>query len=262
MNKRLGRPATKEVGIIAALLTDLRTLATNHLGHPITAVVTSRPSLPGFDLEDLSDALEYAGLEPLHSYQRFGDIFQNAVVYAATGKGLCSHPEDMVFCQDEEFNMRTRFLLSVSFSNAALGISFGSISSATAYWEYVSQHRTDLGLAARYDYLNEDLYWEALRAAIWKFADGMFYLDALQVYGEEAADERFQETLKAALRDLGPDREEVWFRDLGKGVDPVEMAARGAAEFAKHFQEMTEGCVEPRECYESESTSQKPVLDL
>ena len=64
LNKILGRPATKDVGILSALIGSLATTTANELNRTLNRVVVATPDLPALTSEDLNDAIERVGLEP------------------------------------------------------------------------------------------------------------------------------------------------------------------------------------------------------
>lgn len=290
LNKSLGLPATKEVGTIATLLLQLRQITEERLGSPITSAVISRPMLPGLTAQDLDDAMEYAGMKILSSYNCLGTyITSTSVAYAATNHGLCSNPADIESCEDEEVNMPYKFVLSVSFTNTALSFAFTTFRAAHLGYENIYRPYIYMGLDAQERYSgNKTRYWEAVGQRIRNFNSYLQRIDMVLVMGEAAGNEEFKRVLREALRDYRPPlgTEPVMIEDdyamvdfeladvdekgpevllalnASDKFDPLGLAARGAAEFAKRFQVMTWDCTEPAKCYRDEGAAQRLNSDL
>ncbi|CAK7222810.1 hypothetical protein SEUCBS140593_005029 [Sporothrix eucalyptigena] len=98
-NKKRGRPATADVGVLASLLAALRDATAAALSeHPlpnrslIDRVAVTYPSMPALAREDIADALSYAGLrnwlgdsggfQPHH-------VVEAQAAFAGNGHGLC-----------------------------------------------------------------------------------------------------------------------------------------------------------------------------
>jgi len=258
-NKSRGLPATEDVGTIANVLITLRSMAELHLAQDVTAAVTATPNLPGLGREDLEDAMEYARMKLLRSYNYFGDVDEVSAAYAALGNGLCQYPEDIQSCEDEGRDMPYYRVLSISFTQLLLSLKMSSCGSPALCSVYISEDDFDLGLRFKNSYGPEWSYWTAVRRSIRRFAELQSGIDKLQLCGEAASNENFLEALRSALRDLEP-RTEVAIGGSGR-LEPLSLAARGAAELAKRFQVMTWNCVEPRRCNETETLG-GPIGDL
>jgi len=258
-NKDRGLPATEDVGTIANILVQLRHVTELRLDQNMTAAVTAIPYLPGLTREDLEDAMEYAGLKMLRGYNLYRDLNEVQAAYAGLGNGLCHEPQDIKSCEDEEVDMRDYQVLSISFTDWMLSLTLSVCYAAHQCWDYSSEHDVDLGM--RFEHrrgLDQD-YWARVRRAIRRFAELAWRIDKLQLFGEGVANEHFEEALRGALRDLEPRTGVVV--NVSEKVEPLGLVARGAAEFAKRFQEMTWGCQEPSRCNEAEMLGQ-PVAEL
>lgn len=230
-----------------------------HLGQAINAAVTTIPHLPGLTREDLEDAMEYAGLKMLRGYNFFGDVDHVRATYAALGNGLCHNPEDIKSCEEEEANMKYYHVLSISFTNYVLSQRLSICRTAHYCWDHREEENLDLGLRDKHSYGPEVEYWMHVRRSIRRFAEMAWMIDKLHVYGEAASNEHFVEALKGALRDLEP---KMTIATSGaERMEPLSLAARGAAEFAKRFQVMTWGCTEPSRCHDTD-TAEEPWADL
>jgi hypothetical protein len=258
-NKSRGLPATEDVGTIAKVLIHLRNVTELHLGQNVNAAVTAIPYLPGLTREDLEDAMEYAGLKMLRSYNFYGDVNEVRAAYAGLGNGLCHEPENIKYCEDEEASMRNYQVLSISFTDFMLSLRLSSCHAAHLCWDYSSEEDINLGLRSAHWYGPEVEYWTRVRRSIRRFVEMACQIDKLHVFGEAASNGHFQEALRGALRDLEP---KVAIAMGGsERLEPLSLVARGAAEFARRFQVMTWGCQEPSRCNKTEVAG-KPVADL
>jgi hypothetical protein len=249
------------VGTIANLLIQLRAITEEKLGDTINATVTARPNLPGLTTEDLEDTMEYAGMKMLRSYNFWGDVSQTSAAFAALGKGLCSNPEDIESCEDEEVEMPQNSVLSISFTNTVLSLAFMQFTYAHVGYEYIYRHYLDLGLNSLDRYINATTYWTEVTQKIRNFNKYPEWIDTLQVIGEAASNEDFQETLRDALRDY-ESTQIATALNSSKRFEPLSLAAKGAAEFAKRFQVMTWNCMEPARCRQDQEIVEWPVDDL
>jgi hypothetical protein len=261
LNKQRGLPATEDVGTIAGVLQQLFLRTNEVLGEKVTAAVIVRPNLPGLTNEDVDDAMEYVGLKTLTSYNSWGHISEPAAAYGASGHGLCSKPEDIEACEDENVDMHARFIFTVSFSKALLSLSYGYI--VVAYQggpEYMTVYEYDLGLESKDEYPDAATYWAKVTHIIREFVKLIGVADFLQVLGESAANKDFVDALRNAL--MGSDSTNTTLLTPPTHPDPLTLGSRGAAEFAKRFQVMTWNCKEPKTCGTGGETWGNPVLDL
>jgi hypothetical protein len=103
LNKRLGRPATADVGTVSALLSSLRGEVETRLNHTLNRVVVTAPQFPGLTREDLEDAVEHAGLkswlEYMIPYPQM--LYAPNAAFAANGRGLCVELDNLYACLEE-----------------------------------------------------------------------------------------------------------------------------------------------------------------
>lgn len=260
LNKQRGLPATEDVGTIAEVLQQLYLRTNEVLGEKITVAVIVWPNLPGLTNEDVEDAMEYVGLRLLTSYNSGRHIFESSAAYGASGHGLCSKPEDIEACEDENIDIQTRYIFTVSFSKALLSLMYSHIQVAYQGYEYLTAYEYDLGLESMDDYPDPATYWAKVTHIIREFVKLIGYADYLQVLGESATNEDFVDALQDALR--GTDLTNTTLLTSSKDLDPLTLSSRGAAEFAKRFQIMTWDCKEPKICRAGDETWADPVLEL
>jgi hypothetical protein len=103
LNKRLGRPATADVGTISTLLSSLRGEVETRLNHTLSRVVVTTPQFPGLTREDLEDAIEYAGLKSWLEYPLPYPwmLYAQNAAFAANGRGLCVELDNIYACLEE-----------------------------------------------------------------------------------------------------------------------------------------------------------------
>jgi hypothetical protein len=104
LRKLLGFPASHDVGILSRLLDPLREQVEERLGRKVSSAIVTFPNLVALYDEDIVDAMDYAGLTPLHT--KFGGVgsqsHEASTAYAGYGLGLCSNYTDWNQCDEEE----------------------------------------------------------------------------------------------------------------------------------------------------------------
>lgn len=131
-NKKLGRPATADVGVLAGMLATLKAATTKFLGQPIDHLATTYPSISALTTEDMNDALEYAGLRSWlgDSIYYPKHVAESRAVLAGNGHGLCATHTDLFQCWDEGNGFPIEITLFVSFTRHALYASLDRIGAA------------------------------------------------------------------------------------------------------------------------------------
>ncbi|KAJ4303942.1 hypothetical protein N0V88_001543 [Collariella sp. IMI 366227] len=127
-NKYRGLPATPEVGILASLLSSLKSTTSAALStSPITHVAITHPPIPAlFTSLNLADAFLHAGLQ--HNW--LGDargmqpkhISQSHATLAGNGMGLCESYTDLLRCWGEGAEMPERWVLYASLTRHVLDV--------------------------------------------------------------------------------------------------------------------------------------------
>lgn len=103
LNKKLGRPATKDVGVLSTLIDSLAKTTANVLNQTLNRIVVTAPDLPALTMDDINDAIEHAGLRswliyPMPSPEQ---LYTANAAFAGMGHGLCGAWWDIGACQDE-----------------------------------------------------------------------------------------------------------------------------------------------------------------
>jgi hypothetical protein len=232
IRKRLGLPASGDVGTLSTVIGSLRDKASEFVGEPVTAAAISRPHLAALYTEDLSDAFEYLSIDWLEvlSYgarHELQPIYTTKAVHAGNGHGLCADYRDVVNCREEERNMPGRWALSVAYTHASLFTSLVTLGDAYSLEEGPAfEGAMHLG----FDERNKDSYWEKVRDMLrYPIVDSPIERDVSMVLlcGDAAQEPRFRDLLNEVVSELIDGEPEVL------DSDPEFSAAKGVAELAK-----------------------------
>jgi hypothetical protein len=278
-NKKMGRPATPDVSVIASMLISLRDAASTVANTP-DRVAVSHQRIQGLAEYDLWDAIEFAHLRPwvaaglprpkldfpLPAAGAYPDQLTEAhAVLAAHGKGLCEHFKHYWICEDEELKVPLETTLVVGFTPTDLRGEIIRPWSAFTDLQPSKRDRTfvDLGLGLdALETLDSEL-WPLITNRLQDFAKalpGGLRLDEILLTGENATHSAFLNALSDALvgngyavgdnkrSDAGTQLLPVKHRD--EVIDPVFASARGAAQYARWRQEAPIGCEEKAKCEE------------
>ncbi|RYP37318.1 hypothetical protein DL767_002961 [Monosporascus sp. MG133] len=173
LNKKLGRPATPDVGLLgsflrqlsdatfdvyhAAALGGIRT-SVHSTGHVAVKVAVATPLFPALTPRDLKDALEFAGMGswiggalPIPYPQRLSGSRE---AFAASWLGLCSNFKNFYACEDELEEAPAEMVFYASMTRHTLYASRERYASAfgldqPALSEYLKEPMNPLFAAAR-----------------------------------------------------------------------------------------------------------------
>lgn len=236
IRKRLGLTASDDVGLLSELIHHLRKLTEARLGQSINSVVVSFSRNVALYKEDINDAIKHAGLKPLTSGSFYQQPHQLAVAFAGSGLGLCEHYNNAKKCEEEEKQLPREQVLAISYTEDALEVSLSTIDNAYQPYEHKNFHFIDwdMGQSSLADYSRADAYWLVLRRKILELSYRDYVkkpITQVLLLGESALGETFQRTLLAALHEFQNELPSI------HRADPLYMAAKGSAEFAKRVQE-------------------------
>jgi hypothetical protein len=223
---------------------------------PLDRVVVTRPALSGLTGEDLSDALEYAGLRSwlISPRKRKAglyptDLTEAHAVFAANGNGLCANYKDLFECWDEEERMPYHTVFLASFTQQGLHATV-EVMRAPFHWpQRPLSHVTDLdaGLACMDKYDSPADFWAHVREQLASLAQrSSTTITKVLLTGENATEPDFL----AALRDGLAGFMRVGGAEIETIADPTFAGARGAALYARWRQEAPFGCRERAKCEE------------
>ena len=274
LNKLVGRPATPETAILAAMVSDLRDAAQRWLGdpHSVTAAVLSSPDRIRLTDEELDDIFDYLKLRNLMTEcDDLEYLYATSAAYAGYGHGLCPTYTDTHACEREECEFEYHDVLHVDFNRESLSgtinllRSFRRMSTPAHFVDFdLGYVREETRLAVA-DTSDEDEsggmpYWSAVSARIRELVSSYHRpIDQLLLTGPLAANPRFKAAVSTALRELFD--QEVLAVLVSEHDDEIETEAEGAwqelfdfatswgaAEVAKRRQEGPVGCRQTDEC--------------
>lgn len=228
VRKRLGLPASRDVGILADMIRALRDEASCFVGEPVSVGAVSIPHLAALYGEDLYDAFEHLSLvwlDILPSWN-YNPVYASLAAYAGNGLGLCEEYRNVAECNDEESRMPGRWVLCVSYTHTSLITSQARLSDAYGIQDFPRFESMHLGYDARHG----DSYWDAVRNMLRSpvvESSPRRNVAMVLVYGDATEKPEFREALRQVIDDV-IDGEPVIVDQL-----PEFSAARGAAELAK-----------------------------
>jgi len=238
MRKKLGLPASSEVGIIAKVLKPVIEVAETYAGSPLSALI-SFPALPGLYQEDIVDAASYVGLANLGSSLEASHPHEDVAAYAGNGLGLCKDYHDEEKCREEGRNLTSRHTLLVEHTESALLLHHNILrqSIETSYLDLDLATSFDLGSGGEPDELD-------IQDFVLSFLYHQYYYptphlpDSITVMmtgsPESLNDGKARRVTKRVIEALGAKAEML-------KENPSFKAARGAAELAWRAVKFSEG---------------------
>ncbi|KAI8681014.1 hypothetical protein NCS55_00350900 [Fusarium keratoplasticum] len=279
INKKLGRPATLDVGTLAEMFTSLRDAATTALApsSPLDRVVVTTPPIPGLADYDLIDALEYASLRPWACSDfckelpyadpgfPFGpgvgypeELTEANAVMAAHGLGLCENYENLDLCFKEEQSMPLEKVLVVGLTEMDLRAEVIKTQGSFPMFPDVVDRFVDLtvGLNARDGFLSEEAFWAYIGGRLKMLVSRLpEKITRVWLVGENSTYPAFLSALRDAIEGSGHGYvfgrggiDDEGLLEKGGAISPTFSSARGAAQYARWRQQAPLGCYESREC--------------
>ncbi|RGP69683.1 hypothetical protein FSPOR_4495 [Fusarium sporotrichioides] len=284
-NKKIGRPATPDVGIIASMLVSLCDVTSIAVTTPLDRVAVSHPRIPGLAEPDLWDALEYAHIRPwvaaglprpkvvlpLPAAGGYPSrLLESYAVFAGHGKGLCKYYKNFWQCEEEQVNAPLETTLVVGITPTDLRGEIIRTWSAFPRFQPRPGDRAfadlNLGLATSDDVPD---FWARVTERLQTFCGTVpedFRLETILLTGENATHPTFLQALQNALVGNGYlERESDSGGKISSiyggaaAIDPVFASARGAAQYARWRQEAPIGCEEQDRCKEERRSQEKHV---
>jgi hypothetical protein len=206
--KKLGLPASYDVGVLASVLTPLRAKLEEAFNVSISEAVVTAPHLLALYLDDMHDVAEYVGIKDVRPMRVWCDwVWECIAAYAGYGFGLCEHWRDRELCNGENKAMGRMHVMMVHYTGNALTVSVPVVSDAAAAFEPRERHteRFDLGREARDEvpYKGDEAeYWAAVRNTLlntWTWLDSPMP-DRIIMLGDDV-DEEFIGFVKKTVMD-------------------------------------------------------------
>ncbi|TXC09377.1 hypothetical protein FocTR4_00006039, partial [Fusarium oxysporum f. sp. cubense] len=217
-NKKIGRSATPDVGIIATILVSLRDVTSIAVTSPLDRVAVSHFRIQGLAEPDLWDALEYAHIRPwvaaglprpkvvlpLPAAGGYpSQLLESYAVFAGHRKGLCKHYKSFWQCAEEQGNVPLETTLVVGITPTDLRGEI--IRTRSAFTDLQPRHGDrafvdlELGLATSED---KPDFWARVTDRLQGFCGTVpegFRLDTILLTGENATHPAFLQALRSAL---------------------------------------------------------------
>lgn len=229
--KRIGLPASSDVGVLSDMIKSLLDMASPCHSHATSqSAVISYPSLVALCEEDVVDAAEYLGLAVLRglSYNQPREIY---VAYAGHGMGLCESYKDREKCNREGLQMPTRYVLLVEYTEQALLLDATHLCEARdSLYSYTDVTASfDLGSSNG----REDGHTTSVKAFVFEYLSLRYpyqpqpkeIMVIMTGSPESVGDVAVQKAIEAAVEELGSTANMLTSM-------PEYVAARGAAELA------------------------------
>ena len=114
IRKRLGWPASSDVGIIAEILQECAdAVEAVSRGIEINAALATMPNAMALYAEDVQDAFESIGWRALNGHNVYAVPRALPAAYVGYGFGLCDRPEDFEACVEQENGMPRRGIVII-----------------------------------------------------------------------------------------------------------------------------------------------------
>ena len=233
IRKRLGWPASADVGILAEVLQECADVVKSQLGGiEVKAAVAVVPNAMALYAEDVQDALEHIGWKALSGHNVYGVPRALPAAYAGYGFGLCDTPEDFEACVKEEKSMSRRNVMTVDSGNGVIATDARGMD--TPMYVFNDKYATldwDAGDNKERIALNVRTAVESLKTRSIGVGPGERYVDEVLMIGEDEG--RWVEPLEDIVRNevarVQSQEARIW------DDDPSWVVARGAAELAKRI---------------------------
>ena len=168
--KRLGLPATSDVGTLSSMVSQLRERAETRLSTRISTAALSVPHLIALYQDDVLDTFEYVGLDYIAIDGYFRPLlWETAVGFAGHGLGLCKHYQDVEKCREELKQLPEKTVLSINYAPNALTLSLAVLRTPLSLWEPGLRHYANFTLGSMHEPtrdLQNSQYWRTLREAL------------------------------------------------------------------------------------------------
>ncbi|KLJ06072.1 hypothetical protein EMPG_10516 [Blastomyces silverae] len=233
-----------DISALSVLIFELKAQTEALLGHSIRSVAISSPDYVQLSASEISQVIEPLGLKNLASQH---ELSLSSSEYAGYSSGFLTIPTTVDHCE-EITEKRTETILHLDYTETTLSGSISNLQDTTLHHTENVFSDWHLGLSKKPGFTEEEAYWDLL----WRRITGHVQesdqkITKLIITGDAAvaSNSRFVKEARNALRKFV---EPAALRVLDDNPDPVFMAAKGAAEFAKRTQENPRDCVESERC--------------
>ncbi|KAM0550761.1 hypothetical protein ACHAPJ_008826 [Fusarium lateritium] len=269
------------------MLVSLREVTASALNVTLSRVAISHPPIPGLAAYDLSDALEYASLQPwvapdaelpwpevpwpfLSAGKYIEELTDAHAVMGAHGIGLCENYKNLFECQKEQQFFPVEKVMVVGLTKVDLRAEvIGERAPFDAFENSVIERLVDLeaGLNACGTFDLDKVYWDHVGGRLRNLLDKLpakFTLTRVMLVGENSTHPAFLDTLRDALESSGYGHDLMLIAkgEAHDAIDPTFSSARGAAQYARWRQEAPIGCLEPTECRDEGRVGHEKKIEL
>ncbi|PNY23692.1 Uncharacterized protein TCAP_06365 [Tolypocladium capitatum] len=164
--KKLGLPASYEVGVLAGVIQHLRSELELAYSIRISEAVFTSSHLLGLYQDDLMDMADHVGIKYVTPKNQFKPIiWETAAAYAGYGLGMCEHWEDDDWCRKDFEDIPGITLLAVHYSRNALTVSLVPVRNAIGAFEpdFLHDENFTLGSDAISGYSHPEDYWSGVK---------------------------------------------------------------------------------------------------
>jgi len=251
--KKIGLPASGDVGTLGNMIKALKREAEKLAVKPVTSALISVPHIVAMYDEDVVDAFEYVELQYAWLNHWRGLFWENAMGYAGYGLGLCSDYKNFTACWKEVNSSKRQPVFATTLTSNALITSFAVLQCVFGLWE--PQYRMNVNVDLGYDFREEDGYWVRVRGELHQLFNsfpGFPRPTVVYIMGDKAEDPTFQNLIHE-LADTWGTNPPVYTNDTTFAV------ARGAAEMKKRAPYIGKGS--PNTTEDSDSQMKLSMLD-
>jgi hypothetical protein len=237
IRKKLGLPASADVGTIAQVMRNLKSTMEPKLGFQVVDAAISVPHLAALYQDDVEDACEYIGIDYVKIPNFFRPLlWETAVAYAGYGFGLCANYTDTEACLAEEPDMAEHNVFAIHYSRNALTTALSPMTTPYGLWEPSYRHTENftLGHDALLGYADKSDYWREVQRELREVIEGHGFdfdePDMIIMMGEKANDEAFLAALEDVFPTVYDGRSRLYMNDslfaAAKGTAELRMRAR------------------------------------
>ncbi|PGH08911.1 hypothetical protein GX51_00968 [Blastomyces parvus] len=233
-----------DISAISVFVAELKAKTEALLGHSISSVAVSSPDYIQLSSSEISQAIDPLGLKNLASQH---ELSLSSLEYAGYSSGFLPIPTTLDPCEKITEN-RTETILHLDYTETTLSGSISNLQDTTLHHTENVFADWHLGLSKKPGFIEEEAYWDLLwRRINAQVQESDQKITKLIITGDAAlpSNSRFLKEVRDALRRFV---EPAALHVLDDNPDPVFMAAKGAAEFAKRTQESPRDCVESERC--------------
>lgn len=229
--KKAGLPASPQVGALASVVKQLRTMIESELEFTVEDAVFGVTHLAAIYIDDIKDICEYSGFKYIIPKSFYSHVLhETGSALAGHGFGLCQHWQNDTQCTLENHDLPWTYTLAVHYSETALTSTHARMRVAVGTFESAlgRVENFTMGSNAKDQYPTEAEYWRDVKDTILKKVREIPWEtpDRVILTGE-VEDPGFMKALNGAMD------EHYGFSPPIYSADSMVVAAKGNAEFRR-----------------------------